>query len=64
MLKGREMFPMLLKTIIINIAIILSYFAFQNARLIHQNCNTKQAIRIVTLTMLCIMIIIFDIYKP
>jgi hypothetical protein len=55
---------MLPKTIIINIAIILSYFAFQNVRLIHQKGNMKQAISIVALTMLCIVIIIFDIYKP
>jgi|GEM_PF-3234065 len=52
------------KTILINITVILSYFAFQNARLIHKNGDTKQAISIIVLSTLCIMIIVFDIYKP
>lgn len=58
---GGDMFS---KTILINITVILSYFAFQNARLIHKNGDTKQAISIIVLSTLCIMIIVFDIYKP
>jgi hydrogenase-4 membrane subunit HyfE len=59
----QEEFLVLPKMVIINGAMILSYFALRNAYLIHQNGDTKQAIQIAALIIISMVIIIFDIYK-
>lgn len=55
---------MLPKLITLNITILLAFVAFKNAQYIYEHGNKRQAVFIVILTTLCIVMIVFNIYRP